>query len=213
MGAVMQAVAASAATPIIEWSVRTRALEGESESGDHHVIAPFAQGILVAVIDGLGHGTEAAAAARQAAASLADNAEEPVMDLMRRCHKALYKTRGAVISIASINAVNDTMTWIGVGNVEGMLFRMDKAMQPSRESLTLRGGVVGYQLPPLRAASFPLVPGDVLIFVTDGIGSSFSHELELDRHCDTIAADIFSDHAKDTDDALVLVVRYLGVRR
>ena len=209
----MQAAAASAATPIVEWSIRTRPLDGESESGDHHVVAPFPQGTLLAVIDGLGHGAEAAAAARQAAASLAETPGEPVTDLVRQSHKALYKTRGAVISMASINAVNDMMTWIGVGNVEGMLFRIDKTTQPARESLSLRGGVVGYQLPPLRATNVQLIPGDVLIFATDGIDDGFSHQLELDRQCDTIAADIFSEHAKDTDDALVLVARYLGVRR
>ncbi len=206
-------IATAAATQIIEWSVRTRALEGEDESGDHYVVAPFSQGVLAAAIDGLGHGTEAAAAARHAAMTLAHKPEEPVIHLMQQCHKALYKTRGAVVSMASLCSATDTVTWIGVGNVEGMLFRADKTAQPARESLALRGGVVGYQLPPLRATSLRLSPGDVLIFVTDGIDDGFSHELALDQHSDAIAADIFSDHAKDTDDALVLVVRYLGASK
>ena len=35
------------------------------------------------------------------------------------------------------------MTWLGVGNVEGVLLRA--ALRIARESVLLRGGVAGYQ--------------------------------------------------------------------
>ncbi len=37
----------------------------------------------------------------------------------------------------------------------------------ARETLLLRGGVVGDRLPPLRAAGLPLAPGDTLVLATD----------------------------------------------
>jgi serine phosphatase RsbU (regulator of sigma subunit) len=39
----------------------------------------------------------------------------------------------------------------------------------------LRSGVVGYQLPTLRASTLPIAPGDLLIFATDGIGARRIH--------------------------------------
>ena len=72
-------------SPIVEWGSAGQALDesgrGE-ESGDLHVVAPFAGGALVAVIDGLGHGAEAAAAARAARRVISDHAGEPVLTLV-----------------------------------------------------------------------------------------------------------------------------------
>ena len=48
------------------------------------------------------------------------------------------------------------MTWLGVGNVDGFLLRADNQTKPAHESLFLRGGVVGYQLPSLRPSTLLL---------------------------------------------------------
>ncbi len=49
---------------LIDWGVATLMLAGERESGDLHLVKPVGTGVLVSVVDGLGHGAEAAAAAR-----------------------------------------------------------------------------------------------------------------------------------------------------
>ena len=54
---------------MIEWGVASRALPGETRSGDLHVVESFAGGALVAAVDGLGHGEEAADAADRVARS------------------------------------------------------------------------------------------------------------------------------------------------
>jgi serine/threonine protein phosphatase PrpC len=194
----------------IEWGVATRALPGETESGDLHLVAPFAEGVLIAVMDGLGHGTEAAEAARNAAAALALEPYDTVTSLMQRCHSALRKTRGVVLSLASIDATANLMTWVGVGNVDGTLYHIEPFKPPKRESMPRRGGVVGYQMPSLRATTLPVTPGDTLIFATDGIGNDFSAEALLALHPQQTANHILGRHAKESDDALVLVARYLG---
>jgi hypothetical protein len=85
--------AASRASPSpsslpIAWSVSSKALGGARESGDLHVVVPCAETVLVAAIDGLGHGPEAALAARAAATVLQQHADEPLIPLMQRCHRA-----------------------------------------------------------------------------------------------------------------------------
>src|SRR5215467_720373 len=102
----------------IEWGMAQHALPGQTVSGDRYEIRTVADGILMAVVDGLGHGAEAAAAAEVAAATLETYSDEPVISLLRRCHAALRHTRGAVISVACINSVYDSMAWLGVGNAE-----------------------------------------------------------------------------------------------
>lgn len=201
----------------IEWAAAGLSLAGEPVSGDCYVVKTLPEGVLTAVIDGLGHGREAAAAAQIAAAIINDNADEALVRLVQRCHKRLLGTRGVVLSMASINARNGTMTWLGVGNIEGVLLRNKRSgseaaadASPSGEHLLLRGGILGYQLPSLIAATIPIRHGDILIFVTDGIASNFSEGLDLDWSVRHMADRILARHGKKTDDALVLVVCYLG---
>lgn len=206
----MPASGFTASSPVIDWGVSGRALPGQSESGDLHVVWPFETGVLIGVVDGLGHGPEAAAAARAAADILQAHAGEPVVALVKHCHEGMRKTRGAVLSIASLDAADRMMSWIAVGNVEGALFRANPAARPARETVLMRSGVVGYQLPPLRAAAHTLQADDVLVFATDGIRDTFTTQPPLSRDPQEAATEILNRFGKDSDDALVLVVRWLG---
>src|SRR5436309_11591566 len=107
-------------TPL-EWGVAELTLPGQTQSGDRFVLKLFDGGALAGVIDGLGHGDEAAAAAVAAATILEAHPHEPVATLVSRCHQQLQRTRGAVMSLASFDARENTLTWIAVGNVEGVL--------------------------------------------------------------------------------------------
>jgi negative regulator of sigma-B (phosphoserine phosphatase) len=196
--------------PLIEWGVATLPLAGEAESGDLYVVKPFHHGVLVAVVDGLGHGPEAALAAKTAMATLEDCASEPVVALVQRCHEKLIRTRGVVMSLASLDTKGKTLTWLGVGNVEGVLLRAHVRTNPPRENVLLRSGVVGCQLPTLRASILPVRRGDVLILATDGVRSGFAEDVTLSRPPQQIAEQILARHATGMDDALVLVARYLG---
>lgn len=181
-------------------------------SGDQHLVQAFPNGILVAVVDGLGHGGEAAAAAKIAIATLEVFAQQPVTVLVRRCHDALAQTRGVVMSLASFNTSDQTLTWIGVGNVVGLLIRARPSRPLPQESVLLRGGVVGYQLPLLNAAVIPVLVGDTLIFATDGIDSNFTDGIFLGDSPQRLATRILAQHGKGTDDALVLVARWTGLK-
>jgi phosphoserine phosphatase RsbX len=195
----------------LEWGVAGVALPGFSESGDRHVFQPFDGGVLVAVMDGLGHGVEAAAAALEACAILQTNAGEHVISLVRRCHAGLKGTRGVTISIASFNFRDALMTWMGVGNVQGIFLRADKERNDREDSLLLRPGVVGSHLPPLQAAVLPIMQGDSLGFATDGVEPNFDYSCIRCQPPGRAAESILARHAKGKDDALILVARYRGV--
>jgi hypothetical protein len=195
-------------TDVVAWGWAGSALDGES--GDLHVVAPFAGGVLVALLDGLGHGPEAASAASAAVPILVAFAGEPVLELIRRCHEALRRTRGAVMSVASFRAGDATLIWAGVGNVDGVLVRTPGHPQRADEAMLLRGGVVGYRLPALRAYTLAVAPGDTLILTTDGIGSGYAAGLEIAGDPQQLADAILARGAKGSDDAHVVVARYLG---
>ena len=196
---------------LIDWAVAGSVLPGQNESGDLHLVKTTPEGALVAVVDGLGHGFEAAEAARGAVRSLECQGAQPMISLVKSCHGALTGTRGVVMSVAAFHARDETLTWIGVGNVEGLLLRAHAAVNPRRESLLLRGGVVGVHLPTLFVAIVPVMRGDTLIFATDGVRNDFV--LAPLAHGDPpqpLADHILAHWARGTDDALVVVARWLG---
>jgi len=188
-------------------------MPGQTVCGDLHLVKPFAYGALVAVVDGLGHGDEAIAVARIAINVLKEQADQSVITLVRRCHEALITTRGVVLTLASFNTLDATVSWLSVGNVAGLLLRADTKAMPPCESALLRGGVVGYQLPPLRASVIAIAPDDLLVLATDGIRNSFDLSDLLGGTPQKIADRVMSRHFKGNDDGLVLVVRFLGTRQ
>jgi negative regulator of sigma-B (phosphoserine phosphatase) len=195
---------------LLEWGVAAAPLKGQRTSGDLHLFLPLAEGALIAAVDGLGHGPDAASAAERAVETLRRNSGQSVMSMMRLCHKALIGTRGVAMSVAAISAIDESLTWLAIGNVEAVLLRADARTVPPREAVVMRGGVIGYELPPLRAAVTTLQAGDLLILATDGIDASFTDQLDVARTPQRLADHILAEHAKGTDDALVLVARYLG---
>jgi hypothetical protein len=194
----------------IDWGVACRAKPGESRSGDRHVVAALAGGALLAAMDGVGHGPDAAAAAAIAAEILESAPDAPVLDLIRRCHGALAHTRGVALSLASFDDRQGTLSWSGVGNVAGVVVRADASALPGREELLLRAGVLGHQLPELRASVLPVSPGDVLVFATDGIRRDFPDRLSGCEPPRLLADRILADFALAGDDALVLAVCFHG---
>lgn len=198
-------------TGIIDWAVQTYALPGQTECGDRHVVVSEPQRALVAAVDGVGHGPCAAEAAVKATSIIAQyGTGEPLTALVQRCHLGLRDGRGVVMSLAVLDATTRTLVWLGVGNVAGALRRQAGAFSRKPETLLLRAGVVGKQLPPLRTATLPVVRGDVLVLATDGIGGEFAESVRPEWEPQRIADDVAGRYGKRTDDALVLVARYTG---
>ena len=188
--------------------VASVALPGQAECGDMALVKDFEDGTLVAAVDGIGHGSEAATASRIAVATLEKDTRDPVISLVFRCHEALRSTRGVVMSLASYNERHCLLTWIGIGNVTGILLRRAPASGTAHEALLLRAGVIGSQLPPLQASMIPVAKGDTLVFATDGVRSDFMASAILGGPARTGAERILREYGKGTDDGLAVVVRF-----
>jgi hypothetical protein len=195
---------------VLTWAVAEAPFPNERESGDRYVIQPSANGILIAAVDGSGHGAEAAAAAKIAASTLQAHAWESPIALLLRCHDELKGTRGAVMTLAFMHLRDRTLTWIGVGNVEAVLFHASGTEPIRPDRALLRNGVIGYRLPSMRAEVLPLTPGDTLVIVTDGIKPDFERGVMLGDNLQRIADGILARHHSGVDDALVVVARYIG---
>jgi negative regulator of sigma-B (phosphoserine phosphatase) len=199
--------------PMVEYGVAKKVLSGHGESGDRHFVRCNQNGVLIAAIDGIGHGEEAANAARTAESVLNEENDIPAISLIERCHERLRGTRGAVMSLASVDVVHGLMTWVGVGNVQGVLTRADISRGAAQEMLLLRGGVVGAVLPPLQATVLPITKRDTVYFVTDGIRSNFAESLTALENPQRAADRILEQFNGGKDDALALVVRLMGISR
>ena len=195
----------------LEWGTATAPHPAQEVSGDLALVRRLPEGALVAVIDGLGHGEEAARAAQVAREAVCDAAGADIIALAHRCHRALACTRGAALALAYVSTSANTLTWLGVGNVEGRLITGNQQTRPpsGNVSLRLRRGVIGHRLPAIGTATLDIHRGDVLILSTDGI-TRFAEALDVSGSSQRIAERILAEHWSVADDGLVLVLRYLG---
>jgi negative regulator of sigma-B (phosphoserine phosphatase) len=188
------------------------AIAGEQRSGDLGVFVPYPGGALVAVLDGLGHGDEAADAAAAGSAVLHAHPQDEPQALVERCHQALRGTRGVVMTFAWFDLGDaPRLRWAGVGNVEARLLRAGDIRGSRHAGPVVLGGVVGYQIPrALRMSTFELSPGDAVAFATDGIRADFSAVLDPMLTPQAQAEKVLREHGRGSDDALAVVVRYHG---
>jgi hypothetical protein len=191
---------------VIEYGVAGRPVSGEALSGDGFVVQVSDQGTLVGVLDGLGHGPEAAEATERATEYLSDHADQPLVSLVEGCHRALRKTRGVVLALAQLGEQDNVMAWLGVGNVDARVFRSGSRWGES-DTLVMRGGVVGYQIPSLQPRKMNLEDGDLLVMATDGIRGSYHQALSPMQTVQTNANLVLAGYGNQSDDALVLVSR------
>lgn len=199
----------SGCTSVLKWSMISLPKLGERVCGDEYLIKKYRDKALIAAIDGLGHGKSASLASQRAKYLLDSFNNESIINLMTHCHKKLKNTRGVVMSLALVDAWEKTLTWLGVGNVEGVLLSADKKKSAS-ESIIHRHGIIGYKLPALQASIIPIAIGDLLIFATDGVRENYLEKIDIESSTNEIVELIAHNFFKQSDDALILAARFTG---
>ncbi|MEB3982760.1 SpoIIE family protein phosphatase [Mycobacterium sp. 663a-19] len=196
----------------MEWARAGRPVPGEYTSGDRGLAIDIdGAAALFGVLDGLGHGPAAAAAALRAVDALTHARNERVEVLVQLCHRVLAGTRGAAMTLARVDFAAGTLTWTGVGNVTANLLAKDAAGVHVRSSARLAAGIVGYRIPEIRPAQvIPLRAGDLLVIATDGITEEHLDHLDFAGTATAIAEEILGKYAKESDDAMVLAARHRG---
>ncbi|MGH3564154.1 MAG: SpoIIE family protein phosphatase [Mycobacterium sp.] len=197
----------------IEWAAASRPRPGEQVCGDRPVAVGVGEsGALFGVLDGLGHGAEAASAASRGVQVLRGACTEPLDVLVKLCHRELADTRGAAMTLARIDFGTKTLSWIGIGNVTANLVAKYPSGVQIRSSARLDSGIVGYRVPDtLRTQEVSIVPGDLLVIASDGIADDHLDGINFSASAAVIAEQILRHHSKEADDALVLAARHRGL--
>ena len=114
-----------------------------------------------------------------------------------------------VMTVAAIDAVRRSLSWIAVGNVDAAVLRPPRSGgSTQRWSVPLRGGVVGDRLPPMRESTVALEASDTFVAATDGVSPAFLDAVDLSRDSAALARGLHGSYARaDDDDALVLIAR------
>lgn len=196
--------------PAYEWGVSSLTHRDEAVSGDQYLVTVTRDGVLAAVIDALGHGEQAYRAAALAVRTLSQYACEVPIELVQRCHAELRPTRGAALGVAWFDWRQRSLTWLGIGNVAGVLLRADDGVDARPLPLITRGGVIGDHLPALRPSVLPLGAQTMLVLASDGVGGDFTSIMSLVMTPQRLAQRILDQFARHDDDATVLVFRCGG---
>lgn len=187
-------------------------MPSEYTSGDRGIAIDLeGEAALFGVVDGLGHGPEAATAALRAVDVVTRASAERLEVLLRLCHRTLGGTRGVAMTLARVDFAASTLTWTGVGNVTADLLAKAPTGIQVRSSARLAAGIVGYRIPEINPAQVVSIrPGDLLVISTDGIAEDYLQHIDFAAHAEVIAGELLGKHAKETDDAMVLAARHRG---
>jgi anti-sigma regulatory factor (Ser/Thr protein kinase) len=192
--------------PRIETGVVCLAFPGEHACGDAWATRPTPDGISLIVVDGLGHGADAARTADQALAFYQRETSCAPGRLLELMHPALRHTRGAAVAVAEVDLEKGLVRYAGVGNIAAAI------VSPGRSrSLVSVNGTVGHVMPrTAREFHEPFPDGATLVLTSDGISSRWDVSNQpalLGRHPALLAGSIYRDHARGRDDLTVLAVR------
>ena len=181
-----------------------RPLAGEKVCGDAFTVATHAQGTIVCLADGLGHGPAAHEASEAACRHVRENAGAPLDALMRGIGGALSGLRGAAVSLLAIDQAAARVRFVGVGNVELRAAARAPIAPPNLP------GIVGQRMRAPRIWEYPLAGGDVLVLFSDGISSRFDLAPLAPLEPKALAEAILASHGKSHDDASCVVVRVVA---
>ena len=196
---------AAAASRAIAAGGYSRPLPGFVECGDTFVIELLerepAGALLVAVVDGLGHGNEAGIAAHAAARTVLGHRELPVDEILRRCDEQLRPTRGAAMAVLRLEA-DGRGVFCGVGNIDVQVL----AGQPA--GLFCLPGIVGHSVRALRTMPFTMQSGDIYCLHSDGVSGRGDLRGCLPGAPQAVARRIVDAWGRLHDDATAVVLGY-----
>ena len=178
---------------------------GEEVCGDNWALLQGRGRVIALVVDGLGHGLEAAQAARAAVEIVKGKAHLDAPNLMDAVHGALRPTRGAAAAIAMLQPESELCTFCGIGNISASI----RSGGTSR-SMVSHNGTLGHSVRKIQDFQYPYPKGALLVMHSDGMGTHWDLAaypgIEM-RHPSMVAAALYRDHSRGRDDLTVLTVR------
>lgn len=179
---------------------------GETVSGDGASVLQDSKGISILLGDGLGHGPEANAAVNAAIQAFEQNKGYEPVSAIREIHDRVKKTRGLVATVVRYACAQKQWMICGVGNI-GTGIAHNLAL---KNHMTYNG-IIGMNIPgSMKTHMVNAEYGQVLILCSDGI----KNRIDMQRYpgilrhdLSIMAAAIYKDYARKTDDMSVLIAR------
>ena len=179
---------------------------GELDCGDDWGIVIDENGrALLTVVDGLGHGTAAAEAARRAVEIATQHSSDAAGAVVATIHAGLRATRGAALAVAELSADQSSIRFSGLGNIAASM-----VSSAGSKSLVSHNGIAGHEMRKIQEFPYDW-PGDgILVVHSDGVSSRWDlgrYPGLARRDPSVVAGVIYRDYSRGRDDALVVVVR------
>lgn len=191
----------------LEYGTVSLPLAGEDVCGDHWAIEEVEGRILLMVVDGLGHGPQAAEAAREAVQVFGDAASLEPAEIIQAAHAALRSTRGAALAVARIDRTLGEVRFAGVGNIAGSILSPEDDRSTSMVS---HNGTVGHTVRKVQEFTYAWPPGSLLIMHSDGLATHWQvgrYAGLASRHPGIVAGVLYRDFKRGRDDVTVVALR------
>lgn len=188
----------------LRWGVSQHALHGDPACGDTWHLAINGRQVSALLIDGLGHGIDAEAAAKAGAAVFAEAPFADPLQQVHAMHQAMLSGRGGAVAVAQYDDANDRLSFTGIGNIGASL-----AAGAQARGLPSLPGIVGGQFRKAQVFDYAHVNGNLLIMYSDGLQSRWNlqdYPGLVYRHPAVIAAVLHRDFCRGRDDVTVLVI-------
>ena len=202
-----QPPAADAPAPRVRSGGFSLAMRGEEESGDGWAELTGAGWHRVIVVDGVGHGPDAARATSEAIRVFEAQPAAPFGDLLLALHARLHGTRGAAIALADLDPGKATVHFAGVGNIAGAIVTADG--QPQRHVVS-QPGTVGHELGRIHEYDYPWPAGALLVLHSDGARTRWALDAYpglVRRDPSLVAGVLYRDFERGNDDVTVVAFR------
>ncbi len=192
----------------LSWGVVSRPAPHEERCGDSWTLAEHAEQFAIMMVDGLGHGPNAADAANVAVQTFDDEPFAPIPMFYQRADARMRSTRGGAIATARVDLNRNVLTYAGIGNIAGQLRAADS---PTGRGLVSHNGTVGLQMYRVQEFQYDCPVGSLLIMSSDGLQTRWSFDAYPGlqrRHPAVIAAVLYRDFTRGKDDVTVAAVRF-----
>ncbi len=181
---------------------------GEKVCGDGYFIKHTRKGFQIFVGDGLGHGTHADEAVQLALKAFKQCSESDPAAIVRHIHEQVKKSRGLVATIACADYGAALWNICGIGNINTRIYS-----GLENKTYTPYNGILGHNIPrTLNSTAVPYQKHQILIMHSDGLRTRWNlSELVsiIKQSPGMIAAALYKDNVRGTDDATILVGKIL----
>lgn len=188
----------------LRFGISQHALHDDPACGDTWRIAVREEAISVLVIDGLGHGPDAARAADAGASAFTLNPSAGPAELIGDMHLAMAGSRGAAVGVARYDRQRNLLQFAGIGNIAASLLS-----PTASRGMASHPGIVGGQFRKAVNFDYAEAGGQLLVMHSDGLQSRWrlgDYPGLWQRHPAVIATLLHRDFTRGNDDVTVLVI-------